>query len=67
MLRQNPRIIGIKIKEKEFLLSQFADDTTVCRDGSEESLTECVKTLEAFTVIAGRKMNSEKTPVGVDR
>ena len=45
LLRQNRRINGIKIKVREFLLSQFADDTTACLDGSEESLTECIKTL----------------------
>ena len=44
MLRENRRIKGIKIKEKELLLLQFADDTNVCVDGSEESLTERIKT-----------------------
>ena len=42
-------------------MSQFADDTTVCLDGGEESLTECIKTLEAFTFITGLKMNNEKS------
>ena len=63
MLRQNRRIKGIKIKEKYFLLSQFADDTTVRLGGSEECLTECIETLKAFTLIlmiAGLQMKSEK-------
>ena len=42
-------------------MSQFADDTTVCLDGSEESLTECIKTLEALSLIAGLNMNNAKT------
>ena len=42
-------------------MSQFADDTNVCLDGSEESLTECIKTLEAFTLIASLRLNNEKT------
>ena len=58
MLRQNRRIKGIKVKEKEFLVSHFSDDSTVCLDGSEESLTECTKTLGAFTLIAGLNMNN---------
>ena len=60
MLRKNGRIKGIKYKIKEeFLLSQFADNTTVCLDGIDESLTECIKTLEAFTLIASIQMNNE--------
>ena len=48
---------GIQIKDQEFLLSQFADDTTVCLDGSEESLRECIKTLKAFSLIIIRSKN----------
>ena len=57
----------MKITEKEFLLSQFADDTTVCLDGSEVSLPECFQTLESFALIVSLKMNNEKNPVSVDR
>ena len=60
----NRRIKDFKIKEKDFfLLSQLADDTTVCLalDSSEESLTECIKTLEAFTLIASLKLNKGNT------
>ena len=35
-LGQNPRIIAVKIKEQDlFSLSQVANETTVCLDGSE--------------------------------
>ena len=60
MLRQKGRIKGINKNEKDFVLSQFADDTTVCLDGSEEYITECIKTLEAFTLMAGQKLNNSK-------
>ena len=63
MLRPNRRIQGIKIEKKEYLLSDFSDDTNVCLDGSEESLTEYINTLEAFTLIAGLKMNNKATQI----
>ena len=45
MLRENELVKGVKTKDEEFLLSQFADDTALCLDGSEEfffmKLLEC--------------------------
>jgi exonuclease III len=63
MLRENVNIGGIRVNEGEILLSQFADDTTVCLDGSEESFCEAIRVLEAFTTFSGLKMNTEKTQV----
>ena len=40
MIRQKEQIKGMNIHNKEILLSQFADDTTLCLDGSEESFYE---------------------------
>ena len=37
MIRQKEQIKGMNIHNKEVLLSQFADDATLCLDGSEES------------------------------
>ena len=57
------KIKGIKINEQDILLSQFADDTTLSLDGSEESLRECIETLTAFTLMSGLKMNNDKTQI----
>ena len=35
---ENPKIKGIKVLHSEHEISQFADDTSVILDGSEESL-----------------------------
>ena len=38
MLKHNPNITGIKCNNSEFLLTQYADNTSVLLDGSEKSL-----------------------------
>ena len=63
MIRSNKNIKGIKIKEKETLISLFADDTTLYLDGSEQSFNEAIKTLERFSTISGLKMNQDKTQI----
>ena len=40
MERDSKNISGIKINEKEFRLSQYADDTQIFLDGTEKSLKE---------------------------
>lgn len=61
MLRKNDNVKGISINGKEFLLSQYADDTQIFLDGSEESLQETLRVLDNFYIISGLKMNIEKT------
>jgi hypothetical protein len=63
LIRQNDRIKGIRLNDKECLLSQFADDTTLYLDGSEASFNEAIATLLKFSKISGLKMNTEKTQV----
>jgi hypothetical protein len=63
MLRENVHIKGIQVREEEILLSQFADDTSLCLDGSEESFCEAIRVLETFTAMSGLKMNTDKTHV----
>ena len=63
ILRKNKKIKGIKIGNLEFLLAQYADDTTVMLDGSESSLNETLKELELFKNISELKVNFLKTQV----
>ena len=63
MIRQNKNIKGIKLREKEILLSLFADDTTLYLDGTEKSFIEAIKTLDTFSAISGLKINNEKTQI----
>ena len=41
-------IRGITVKDKEIKLSQYADDTTLILDVSEESLLESLKLIDYF-------------------
>ena len=61
MLRKNKNVKGISINRKEFLLSQYADDTQIFLDGTEKSLQETLRVLDNFHVISGLKINIEKT------
>ena len=54
-------IEGIETAGTEYLLSQFADDTTILLGGSEKSLNEALKILNKFAIASGLKMNSTKT------
>ena len=63
LIQINPNIIGIKVENMEFKLTQFADDTTLILDGSQHSLQSALNTLEIYRNISGLKMNKEKTKV----
>ena len=61
LFKANKDIKGIKIEGTEYLLSQFADDTTVLLDGTENSLNEALNILSKFAIASGLKLNSTKT------
>ena len=63
MIRLNTNIKGITLRDKDVLLSLFADDTTLYLDGSEESFTESIKMLDIFSKISGLKVNNDKTQI----
>ena len=63
MIRQNKKIKGITLRDKDVLLSLFADDTTMFLDGSEESFTEAIKMLDMFSKMSGLKVNNDKTQI----
>ena len=58
---QKNEIRSITVKNKEIKLSQYADDTTLILDGSEESFLESLKIIGYFGNISGLKLNSKKT------
>ena len=63
LLMENDVIKGIKVNDREALLSQFADDTALFLDGSKESFEQSIKTLSKFAKISGLTINNEKTSV----
>ena len=63
MIRQKNEIKGYKLFEKEIKISQFADDTSLFLDGSNESFQYCVETILEYTKFSGLAMNNEKTKV----
>ena len=61
MIKNNRDIKGIQINNKEFKLSQYADDTQLLLDGSEISLKEALRTLKQYYIMSGLKINVDKT------
>ena len=59
--RKSKKIRGITIKDTKIKLSQYADDTTLVLDGSEESLKESIELLDSFGRASGLRLNSKKT------
>ena len=60
MIRNNNDIHGIIIDNKEYKISQYADDTQLFLNGSEKSLRETLDILQNFYTMSGLRMNAEK-------
>ena len=60
-IRKRKEIVGITVNRKEIKLSQYADDTTLILDDSEQSVKEAVKLLDSFGDAYGLRLNSSKT------
>ena len=60
-IREKKEIRGITVKDKEIKLIQYADDTTLILDGSEESLLESLRIIEHFGNISDLRLNDKKT------
>ena len=63
LIRNNKTLKGIEVLGSEFKISQYADDTSLFLDGTENSLISALKILELFYKMSGLKMNVEKTKV----
>ena len=61
LLKANKDIKGLSIKDVQYLITQFADDTSLLLDGSEKSLSETMKMLNYFARLSGLKLNETKT------
>ena len=60
-IRKNTNIKGISVNDVEIKLSQYADDTTLILDGSDESLHSSLATLDDFSKVSGLRLNDKKT------
>ena len=63
LIKDNPYIVGLDIGAIQYKLVQFADDTTLILDGTQNSLQAALNTLEVYGTLSGLKVNSEKTKV----
>ena len=61
LIRKNQNIKGICINDKEHKLFQYADDTGIFLDGSENSLKNALDLLDQFSKYSGLTPNFEKT------
>ena len=62
-VRTCQNIKGIKVFGQEIKISQYADDTTLILDGSNEAFTSSLQVLDDFRKISGLKLNDKKTEV----
>jgi hypothetical protein len=60
VIRQNPRVYGIRIGDKTYKILQYADDTCLYL-ADEDSLKNVFIILEIFTRCSGLKANREKS------
>ena len=54
-------IKGIYVVDITFVISQYADDTTIIIDSSKTSLETCIRVLKLYADIFGLCMNIDKT------
>jgi hypothetical protein len=63
LVRKNKDIAGIVVENNVCKITQYADDSTVILDGSDESLLQTLNTLNLFQRLSGLKINEDKTNV----
>ena len=60
-IKNDASVNGIKINDSEYILSQYADDSSLLLDGNEETLDRSLFILEKFSECAGLRANIDKT------
>ena len=63
MIRKNPDVKGIKINNKKYLISQYADDTTLTLEATEKSLKTALNLITYYAKFSGLSLNIDKTRV----
>ena len=60
-IRKNKNIKAISINNKEYRISQYADDTDFILDGSSISFEETIDTLNIFAELSGLNINYDSS------
>ena len=63
IIRQNDKIEGVKMEDKEYKVSQYVDDTCLTIKANKESLQEVIDVFKRFEKYAGSKVNYDKTEI----
>ena len=59
-IRNNVKIKGIRVRNREIKLCQLADDTTLFVTG-KKSIDESIKEITRFGIVSGLQLNMDKT------
>ena len=62
-IRNYENVKGIKINGDSYKIVQFADDTQILLDGSQNSLNAAIKTLKEYEQLSGMKINFDKSKI----
>ena len=60
-LKANPNIQGLVIEDSEYLISQYADDSTLIFGDDEKFLNTALKVIDNFADCSGLRANFDKT------
>jgi hypothetical protein len=60
-IKNDPEITGVKINDSEYLLSQYADDSSLILDDNPKSLDQSLFVFNKFSECAGLRVNFDKT------
>ncbi len=63
LIRKNPNIKGIKVKDTEVKLTQYADDTNIFSVFDANSLNNIIETFDFIQRNTGLKVNYDKTSI----
>ena len=56
-IKNDPEITGVKINDSEYLLSQYADDSSLILDDNPKSLDQSLFMFNTFSECAGLRVN----------
>ena len=61
LINNDSSIKSTFINKTEYKISQYADDTTLILNGSQESILAALSVLETFGSMSGLQINTDKT------